>query len=164
MGTHAAGEPAASRSFGSSRIGGIVRNLRIGSVVLLVLSAVFFTPSARPQEASDCLTCHSPAVGLKNSQGKDISVNASTHMKGAHGSLHCLDCHAGAAAESHSAKTASASCVTCHADAAKALSASAHAALGNPSDSSTCITCHGIGNVSNEQLLGHVRLSGGTKC
>ena len=148
MGTHAAGEPAASRSFGSSRIGGIVRNLRIGSVVLLVLSAVFFTPSARPQEASDCLTCHSPAVGLKNSQGKDISVNASTHMKGAHGSLHCLDCHAGAAAESHNAKTASASCVTCHADAAKALSASAHAALGNPSDSSTCITCHGIGNVS----------------
>ncbi len=103
---------------------------------------------AGAQQASECLTCHGPSIGLKNSQGKDISVNASTHMKGVHGAFSCVDCHAGATAESHNAKTASASCATCHADAAKSLSTGVHAALGNPNDSATCVTCHGIGNVT----------------
>jgi hypothetical protein len=69
-------------------------------------------------------------------------------MKGPHGSLGCVDCHAGAAAQTHSAKTASASCITCHADAAKAMAAGAHTALGNPNDPQTCIVCHGTNNVT----------------
>jgi formate dehydrogenase gamma subunit len=105
---------------------------------------------ARAQQASDCLLCHGPGTGLKNSQGKSITVNAATHMKGVHASMGCLDCHAGAAAQSHSAKSASASCITCHADSAKEMATGAHAALGNPNDSQTCITCHGTGNVAKE--------------
>jgi formate dehydrogenase gamma subunit len=84
---------------------------------------------------------------LKNSQGKSITVNASTHMKGVHAELGCVDCHAGAAAQSHNAKSASASCITCHADSAKVMATGAHAALGDSNDSQTCITCHGTGNV-----------------
>jgi len=105
-------------------------------------------PMARAQQASDCLLCHGSSTGLKNSQGKNITVSPSTHMKGPHSSLSCVDCHAGASAQTHNAKTASASCITCHADAAQAMTAGVHAALGNPKDSQTCITCHGTANVS----------------
>ncbi|HEX4006549.1 MAG TPA: cytochrome b/b6 domain-containing protein [Acidobacteriaceae bacterium] len=112
-----------------------------------MIALVLSTP-ARAQSAADCLTCHGATVGLKNSQGKDISVNPASHMKGPHGTLGCLDCHAGAKAESHNAKTASASCVTCHADAAKAMATGAHAALGKATDSATCIACHGTNNAA----------------
>ena len=141
MATHAApvsAEPSPARS----------RKSFSAAALLLFLSAFLFASLAGAQQASDCLSCHGPSVGLKNSLGKDISVNGATHMKGVHGTFGCVDCHAGAAAQSHNAKTASASCTTCHADAAKALSTGVHAALGNPNDSSTCITCHGTGNVT----------------
>lgn len=68
-------------------------------------------------------------------------------MKGPHSDLRCVDCHAGASVPTHNTKTASASCATCHADSAKDLASGAHAALGNPSDSQTCIACHGTNNV-----------------
>jgi formate dehydrogenase gamma subunit len=128
----------------------ITDNLIAVCLPALFLLAALFAPAARAQQASDCLLCHGPSTGLKNSQGKSITVSVATHMKGVHASMSCLDCHAGAAAQSHNAKTASASCVTCHADAAKEMAIGAHAALGDPSDSQTCITCHGTGNVSRE--------------
>ncbi|HEY6448658.1 MAG TPA: cytochrome b/b6 domain-containing protein [Acidobacteriaceae bacterium] len=144
MGTHAAHVPA-ERDGTSCRIG----KLRIGvAVSLLFSSAILLQPVGRAQEASDCLTCHGSSVGLKNSQGKSISVNPSTHMKGPHASFGCLDCHAGAAAQTHTAKTASASCITCHADAAKALAGGVHTALGSANNSGTCIACHGTNNVA----------------
>ena len=115
-------------------------------VLFLSLLAAFLLPRAQAQQPPDCLTCHAASVGLKNAAGKDISVNPATHMRGPHANLGCLDCHTGAAAQAHDAKTASASCVTCHADAAQALAASAHAALGNPNSSATCIACHGTTN------------------
>jgi formate dehydrogenase gamma subunit len=143
MGTRSAGVPAQGRG-----VRPLTGRLPIGSICFVLFLTIVAAFPARAQQASDCLTCHGPSVGLKNSQGKDISVNASTHMKGPHGSLGCTDCHAGAAAQSHSAKTASASCVTCHADAAKALSAGVHAVLGKATDSETCIACHGTANVA----------------
>ena len=117
---------------------------------LLSILFLFAVPplAGHAQQAADCLTCHGSSVGLKNTQGRDISVNPATHMKGPHGAFGCLDCHAGAAAQSHNAHTASASCVTCHADASKALAGGVHAALGSSTDSATCITCHGTGNVA----------------
>jgi len=118
------------------------------SILLLVLLVVVGPHSLRAQQAADCLTCHGSSVGLKNSQGKSISVNPAAHMKGPHGTLSCIDCHAGAAAQSHNARTASASCVTCHSDAAQALTTSVHATLGNPKDAQTCIACHTTGNVA----------------
>jgi formate dehydrogenase gamma subunit len=118
------------------------------SAVLLYFLSAFVSFPAHGQQAADCLTCHGPAVGLKNSQGREISVNPATHMKGPHASLGCVDCHAGATAQSHNGKTASASCVGCHADAATALAAGAHTALGNPHESETCVACHGTNNVS----------------
>jgi formate dehydrogenase gamma subunit len=143
MGTHPE-EPAESRSAGSR-----AHHHRIDFFFLLILFAtLLFLPQARAQQSSDCLLCHGPSTGLKNSRGKNITISPSTHMKGPHTPLACLDCHAGASAQTHSARTASASCVTCHADAAKAMTAGAHAALGNPNDSQTCITCHGTTNVS----------------
>ncbi|HEX3985060.1 MAG TPA: cytochrome b/b6 domain-containing protein [Acidobacteriaceae bacterium] len=116
--------------------------------VLFLLLLVFLTgSSARAQSASECLVCHGASTGLKNSEGKSIAVNPSTHMRGPHSDMGCLDCHAGASAQTHNAKTAAASCVTCHADSAKDLASGAHAALGNPNDPQTCIACHGTNNV-----------------
>ena len=129
--------------------GGFLR--RIGAGRLAGLAFLLFllgTSAAIHAQQVDCLTCHGPSVGLKNSQGKNISVNSSVHMKGPHGSLGCLDCHAGAAAQTHNAKSASASCVDCHSGAAQALTTSVHSALGNPKDSQTCIACHGTSNVT----------------
>jgi formate dehydrogenase gamma subunit len=123
------------------------RSLR-GFVLFLLLLLFLPGPSAPAQSASDCLVCHGAATGLKNSQGKSITVNASAHMKGPHSELGCLACHAGASTQPHSAKTASASCAMCHADSAKELATGAHAALGNANDSQTCITCHGTNSVT----------------
>jgi formate dehydrogenase gamma subunit len=134
--------PDGSR-FAQARIAAVVPVL----VAFLFLFAGLVAPEARAQKAADCLLCHGPSTGLKNSQGKSITVNASTHMKGVHADLGCVDCHAGAAAQSHNAKSASASCITCHADSAKVMATGAHAALGDPNDSQTCITCHGTANV-----------------
>ena len=119
-----------------------------GAALLLLFLILSFSPRLQAQKAADCLTCHAVSVGLKNSQGKSIGVNASAHMKGPHASLACVDCHAGAAEQTHSAKTASASCITCHSDAAQALTTSVHGALGSPKDSQSCIACHGTGNVA----------------
>jgi formate dehydrogenase gamma subunit len=92
--------------------------------------------------------CHGPSTGLNNSRGKSITISPSTHMRGPHADLGCLDCHVGASEPTHNAKSASASCVTCHADSAKAMTAGAHAALGDPNDAQTCIACHGTTNTA----------------
>jgi formate dehydrogenase gamma subunit len=144
MGTNPEDLPAESRSGGSRAHQHILR----GIFLFLSLALVTLTPHARAQRASGCLLCHGPSTGLKNSQGKDITVSPSTHMKGPHGTLGCVDCHAGASAPTHNTKTASASCITCHADAAKKMAAGAHAALGNPNDPQTCIACHGTDNAA----------------
>ena len=144
MGTPAVDVPAAGCRAARRTGNALFRN----PILLLYLFTALLALPARAQQASDCLTCHGPSVGLKNSQGKDISVNPASHMKGPHGSFGCTDCHAGATAQTHNAKTASASCVDCHADAAKTLATGAHAALGNPNDSATCIACHGTNNVT----------------
>ena len=143
MGTRADAGPARVR-----RVCGRIARVLAGSMASVFLLMIFSRLPAAAQQASDCLTCHGSSVGLRNSQGKDISVNASTHMKGPHSSLSCVTCHAGAAAQSHTSKSASASCIACHADEAKALSGGVHAALGKPTDSETCIACHGTSNAA----------------
>jgi formate dehydrogenase gamma subunit len=104
--------------------------------------------------ADDCLSCHGPETGMVNSQGKPITVNPASLAHSVHKDLGCVDCHAGAAKSGHTAKTASASCLTCHADEGAKLSASAHAMLGDPKDSSTCITCHGTHDVVSPATRG----------
>ena len=122
---------------------------RIGVAVLFLFCLAFALAGlAHAQQASDCLMCHGASTGLKNSAGKDITINPAVHMKGPHGALGCTDCHAGATAQTHNAATASASCVTCHADAATAMASGAHAALGRPNSSATCIVCHGTSNTA----------------
>ena len=91
---------------------------------------------------------------MVNSQGKPITVNPASLAHSVHKDLGCVDCHAGAAKSGHTAKTASASCLTCHDDVATKLSASAHAMLGDPKDSSTCIACHGTHDVVNPATRG----------
>ena len=91
---------------------------------------------------------------MVNSQGKPITVNPASLAHSVHKDLGCVDCHAGAAKSGHTAKTASASCLTCHDDVAAKLSASAHAMLGDPKDSSTCIACHGTHDVVNPATRG----------
>jgi len=123
-------------------------NYRLCGFILSLLLFLFLPAASAPaQSASDCLVCHGASTGLKNSQGRSIAVNPATHMKGPHSAMGCLDCHAGASAQTHNARTASASCTTCHADSAKDLASGAHAALGNPNDPQTCIACHGTNNV-----------------
>ncbi|MDR3675534.1 MAG: cytochrome b/b6 domain-containing protein [Acidobacteriota bacterium] len=104
--------------------------------------------------AEDCLSCHAPETGMVNSQGKAITVNPNSLAHSVHKDLGCVDCHAGAAKSGHTAKTASASCIACHADEGEKLSASAHAMLGDPKDSSTCIACHGTHDVVDPATRG----------
>jgi formate dehydrogenase gamma subunit len=91
---------------------------------------------------------------MVNSQGKAITVNPGSLAHSVHKDLGCVDCHAGAAKSGHTAKTASASCLACHADEETKLTASAHAMLGDPKDSSTCITCHGTHDVVDPATRG----------
>src|ERR1700684_4205518 len=113
MGTNGEELPAESDS-----AEGQARNHLIQSFLLFIfLLVAVLIPNAIAQQATDCLLCHAPSTGLKNSPGKSITVSPSTHMKGPPAAFGCVDCHAGASAPTHSAKTASAACVTCHADA-----------------------------------------------
>jgi formate dehydrogenase gamma subunit len=110
---------------------------------------------ALPLHASDdCLSCHAIGSGLKNSRGKSVTVKAEILGKSVHKDLQCTDCHAGAAKFPHTAKTASASCLACHPDVPQQLGASAHAALGKPDDSQTCMSCHGNHNVAKPAMRG----------
>jgi formate dehydrogenase gamma subunit len=124
--------------------------LFIGLGIVLVFSVKATSLLA----ADDCLSCHGPETGMVNSKGKAITVNPGSLAHSVHKDLHCVDCHAGAAQSGHTAKTASASCLTCHDDVAAKLSASAHAMLGDPKDSSTCIACHGTHDVVNPSIRG----------
>ncbi len=119
--------------------------------LLVVIWSIKATPILA---ADDCLSCHGPGTGMVNSQGKPITVNPGSLAHSVHKDLGCVDCHAGATKSGHTAKTASASCLTCHDDVAAKLSASAHAMLGDPKDSSTCITCHGTHDVVNPATRG----------
>jgi len=123
-----------------------VRWATVAAAVILTLTPAW--------AAEECLTCHMPGSGLTNSKGKDITVNSDAFKKSVHGGLSCVDCHAGAAKEGHTAKNAAASCLSCHPDASTDLSKSAHVALGNPESSQTCISCHGAHDVTKPQQRG----------
>ncbi|MGA2986350.1 MAG: cytochrome c3 family protein [Terriglobia bacterium] len=125
-----------------------------GFYVALGLVLAFAVTATSLLAADDCLSCHGPGTGMVNSQGKAITVKPASLAHSVHKDLGCVDCHAGAAKSGHTAKTASASCLTCHDDVAVKLSASAHAMLGDPKDSSTCIACHGTHDVVNPATRG----------
>ncbi len=122
--------------------------------VIVGLALLSVANSARLLAAEDCLACHAPGTGMVNSKGQPITVNAASLAHSVHKDLACVDCHAGAAQSGHTAKTASASCITCHDDVPAKLSSSAHAMLGDPKDSSTCIACHGMHDVVNPATRG----------
>jgi len=123
--------------------------LRWGIIAAAVILTL--TPAWAVEE---CLTCHMPGSGLTNSKGKDITVNSNALKKSVHAGMSCVDCHADAAKEGHTAKTAAASCASCHGDVPDVLKTSAHAALGNPESSETCISCHGAHDVTKPAKLG----------
>lgn len=125
-----------------------------GFYVVIALIVAFLVNAAPLLAADDCLSCHGPGTGMVNSQGKAITVNPASLGHSVHKDLACVDCHAGAAKSGHTAKTASASCLACHADEGVKLSASAHAMLGDPKDSSTCIACHGTHDVADPAARG----------
>jgi len=70
-------------------------------------------------------------------------VNPESLAHSVHKDLHCVDCHAGATKQPHTAKVASASCLTCHGEVAGELANHAHSALGKPDSAETCMSCHG---------------------
>ncbi len=121
-------------------------------IIAVVLGFWLIPTTLRASE--QCLTCHAPASGLTDSKGKSIAVHVSALQHSVHKDLGCVDCHAGAAKSGHTAKTAAASCAACHGDVASQLAASAHAALGKPNDSSTCISCHGDHDVMDPAKRG----------
>jgi formate dehydrogenase gamma subunit len=122
--------------------------------IVLGIVLVFSVKTTLIFAADDCLSCHGPETGMVNSKGKAITVNPGSLAQSVHKDLGCVDCHAGATQSGHTAKTASASCLTCHDDVAAKLSASAHAMLGDPKDSSTCIACHGTHDVVKPSARG----------
>ena len=112
--------------------------------LVILCSVILFL--ARPgalRASDDCLVCHATSTGLTNSQGKPITVKPDSLAHSIHKDLHCVDCHAGAAKQPHTAKVASASCLTCHGEVAGELANHAHSALGKPDNSDTCMSCHG---------------------
>ena len=122
-----------------------------------VLLAFLFAVSLRASTAcaaEECLTCHGPETGMVNSKGEPITVKPDALAHSVHKDLGCVDCHAGAAQAGHTAATAAASCQTCHDDVAAKLTGSAHAMLGDPKDSSTCIACHGVHAVVKPTVRG----------
>ena len=125
----------------------------ISLLVLAVLFAIFL-PAGVLHGAENCLDCHGPSTGLKNSQGQVITVNPSVLAHSVHKGFGCVDCHPGAAKFPHTAKTAKASCQTCHGDVPEVLKSSAHAMLGDPNDPQTCIACHGAHDVVKPSTLG----------
>ncbi len=144
-------DPGATRGFQTRQA---LNPRRVGLVVLIGLFVVLSFAAAPLRAADDCLDCHGPATGLVNSAGKAITVKPEALAHSVHKDFHCVDCHAGAAKSGHTAKTAAASCLTCHADVAAKLNTSAHAMLGDPKDSSTCITCHGTHDVGKAASRG----------
>ena len=64
MGTYAV-EVSADRGCASH----LAEKRPIRTLFLLLFLTAWFLPAGRAQQASDCLTCHSSSVGLKNSQG-----------------------------------------------------------------------------------------------
>jgi formate dehydrogenase gamma subunit len=132
-----------------------LKNARRARIELFLALVLTFLVLPRPSLAvADCLSCHGPHAGMVNSLGKPITVNPASLSHSVHRNLACLDCHAGAAQNGHTGKTASASCLSCHAEQGAKLAGGAHAMLGNPSDSSTCITCHGTHDVANPEARG----------
>ncbi|HMD87293.1 MAG TPA: cytochrome c3 family protein [Terriglobia bacterium] len=128
--------------------------LFIGLYIALGIGLTLSVKTASVLAADDCVSCHGPETGMVNSQGKAITVNPGSLAHCVHKDLGCVDCHPGAAKSGHTAKTASASCLACHADEGAKLSASAHAMLGDPKDSSTCTTCHGTHDVVDPATRG----------
>jgi formate dehydrogenase gamma subunit len=126
----------------------------VGARIAWLLPLTLIAALIPGRAADDCLSCHSPAGGLTNSHGKNITVKAATIQKSVHALLQCTDCHAGAAKLPHTAKTASASCLTCHPEAPQDLALGAHSRLGKPESSETCITCHGDHSVLRPSALG----------
>ena len=118
------------------------------------LAVFFFGFAPLLRAAEDCLSCHAASGGLTNSHGKAITVQPGDLATSVHKDLRCLDCHAGAAKLPHTAKTAAASCTACHSDVPSHLQSSAHAALGKPESSETCISCHGAHNVAKPAARG----------
>jgi len=128
---------------------------RLGPGLVLLFGLILVNSTWVPlQAADDCIACHGPGAGLVNSNGKAITVRADALAHSVHKDLACLDCHAGAAKAGHTAATAGASCLSCHDEVAAKLRASAHAALGNSQDSSSCITCHGTHDVAKPAARG----------
>jgi formate dehydrogenase gamma subunit len=123
------------------------RRQGFGLNVLLGLMLVFSLGAPALHAADDCLACHGPAAGLVNSKGRAITVKPDALAQSVHKDFRCVNCHPGAAKSGHTAETAAASCLTCHDDVAAKLRAGAHTMLGDPQDSSTCITCHGTHEV-----------------
>jgi formate dehydrogenase gamma subunit len=133
------------------------RRLNEGIRLAAVLIMAAWIATAPLQAATDCLACHAAGSGMTNSKGKDITVHAESLKNSVHKDLSCVDCHAGAAKEGHTAKTASASCLTCHPDEGQTLAASAHAALGEAGTSEACIACHTEHSVA-KPVPGNIKL------
>jgi len=130
------------------------RQARISSPFGLFLSIALLWSATALRAADDCLSCHAPSSGLTNSEGSNITVNPEALHKSVHKDLQCVDCHAGAAKLPHTAETASAPCLVCHAEVSRDLASGAHAMLGQPNSSQTCLTCHGDHNVTRPSTRG----------
>jgi len=127
--------------------------LRIVARALSVLPLLIFAATLAGA-SEECLTCHIAGGGLANSQGKSIEVHADTLKKSVHAGVDCVGCHAGAAKEGHTTRTAKASCNSCHAGATTELTTSVHAALGDPKGSDSCIACHGGHSITKPNARG----------
>src|SRR5215469_8562514 len=91
-----------------------------------------------PSKDEACLACHGTA-GMKSGKGRDISVNPSKHLAGAHAILGCTDCHTSIKEFPHAAKITKVQCFSCHDSETKAFTSSVHATLGEDA----CASCHG---------------------
>ncbi|HKW88101.1 MAG TPA: hypothetical protein VJN21_05030 [Candidatus Acidoferrales bacterium] len=105
---------------------------------LSFLAILLFGFALPPQQAADCLACHSDKT-LQDPAGHSVYVDEEKRKASVHGSLGCTDCHADIKEYPHPEHPSAVQCGTCHSSEAEDLAVSIHAEA-NPQP---CLGCHG---------------------
>jgi cytochrome b subunit of formate dehydrogenase len=108
----------------------------------------YLVAAAEELTNATCLECHTASpepVKTDSGQLKYDGVRPEPFAKSVHGSLSCVDCHAGVKSADHETPLPPAQCASCHEEAVNQYNHSIHGvshAMG-ASSAATCASCHG---------------------
>ena len=129
---------------------------RIRPIIFVTIFCIICYNLSLAQKSEVCLGCHSDPDITTERNGKTVSLTVKKFSlaKSVHGSLECVNCHAGFDAEAipHKEKMTQVNCTSCHKDAADKHIF--HLNMGKPRPGknpaySNCKGCHGNHEVSS---------------